>query len=86
MTPEETGNWTRPNVKRVHRGRAISRPGRGFSEPELQQAGITMDRARRSEIHMDRRRRTVHPANVDLLRSLLKNGRAAAGDSHGSQE
>ena len=86
MTPEETGNWTRPNVKRVHRGRATSRPGRGFSEPELQQAGITMDRARRLEIHVDLRRRTVYPANVDLLRSLPKNGRAAAGDSHGSQE
>lgn len=86
MTLQETENRTRPNVKRVHRGRAISRPGRGFSEPELQQASITLDKARRLEIHVDLRRRTAHPTNVDLLKSLPKNERAAAGESHGSQE
>lgn len=86
MTPEETGNRIRPYVKRVHRGRPLSRSGRGFSEQELQQAGITMGQARKLEIHVDLRRKTAYATNVDLLKSLPKNGRSGTRESHGGQE
>ncbi len=45
--------------------------GKGYSLGELEQAGITAEQARGLGIAVDRRRRSVHPENVEELRVLL---------------
>ncbi len=47
------------------------RLGRGFSLGELKEAGISITEARKRGIPIDRRRRTVHPWNVEALNKLL---------------
>lgn len=54
---------------RIERG---LREGRGFSLGELREAGITLDLAKRLKIRVDKRRRTVHPWNVEILKKALK--------------
>jgi len=49
------------------------REGRGFSLPELKEAGITLDLAKKLGIYVDRRRRSKHEKNVEYLKSILKN-------------
>jgi len=48
------------------------RPGRGFSLGELREVGLTSEEARRLGLHVDKRRRTVHPWNVEALRNYLE--------------
>ncbi|MDK2371783.1 MAG: ribosomal protein L13e [Candidatus Korarchaeota archaeon] len=47
------------------------RLGRGFSLGELREAGISITEARRKGIPVDRRRKTVHPWNVEALKKLV---------------
>lgn len=44
------------------------RTGRGFSKKEINEAGLTFHKVRMLRLPIDKRRRTVHPGNVQLLR------------------
>jgi large subunit ribosomal protein L13e len=48
------------------------REGRGFSLGELREAGLTPEKARRLGLYVDKRRRTVHPWNVEALRKFIE--------------
>ncbi len=48
------------------------RKGRGFSLPELKEAGITLDVAKKLRIYVDKRRRSKHKENVEYLKKLLE--------------
>ena len=62
-----------PVVRRkLKDGRIIEREGRGFSINELREAGITLDQAKKLEIHIDKRRRSCRRENVEALKALLK--------------
>lgn len=54
-------------VVRVRSPRGGWRSGKGFSFGELRAAGLTDREAAHRSIPVDRRRRTVHPANVEAL-------------------
>ena len=54
-----------PHVKS---GKRI-RVGRGFSTKELDQAGLSVQEARRNGIRVDVRRKTAHDGNVSALKS-----------------
>jgi large subunit ribosomal protein L13e len=49
------------------------RGGRGFSRGELKEAGTTIKQALQSGIAVDRRRRSVHNENVELLKTQLQS-------------
>lgn len=54
------------------------RKGRGFSLGELNEAGVSLEEARRLGIYVDKRRSTVHPENVEVLgdlADLIRQGR-----------
>ncbi len=48
------------------------RKGKGFSLPEIREAGITIDIAKKLGIYIDMRRRSKHKENVELLKKILK--------------
>ncbi|MCE4601302.1 MAG: 50S ribosomal protein L13e [Desulfurococcales archaeon] len=54
-----------------------TRKGRGFSLGELKEAGLTPTEARKLGIRVDKRRKTVHPWNVEALKEYLKRIREA---------
>ncbi|MHA1237872.1 MAG: ribosomal protein L13e [Candidatus Odinarchaeia archaeon] len=54
------------------------RKGRGFSLSELKEAGLTVDIAKRLGIPIDRRRRTLHPENVELLKDYVMEEQISA--------
>ncbi len=58
----------RPIVK--HKG--VTREGRGFSLKELEEAGLTIDKAKKLNIAIDKRRSSLRKENVEKLRELLK--------------
>lgn len=47
------------------------RSDKGFSSGELEAAGLTLTEATERSIPIDRRRRTLHPANADAIRNML---------------
>ena len=49
------------------------RNGKGFSFGELQDAGLTVQRATDQSIQIDRRRRSSHPANIETIRRMLND-------------
>ncbi|HUV97899.1 MAG TPA: ribosomal protein L13e [Candidatus Paceibacterota bacterium] len=49
------------------------RGGRGFSRGELKEAGTTIKQALQAGINVDRRRRSVHKENVELLKTQLQS-------------
>ncbi len=49
------------------------REGRGFSIGELKEAGLTLERAKRLGLRIDKRRRSVHSWNVKVLKELVKS-------------
>jgi predicted flap endonuclease-1-like 5' DNA nuclease len=48
------------------------RPGRGFSRGEVRQAGISGYQIKVMGVRVDKRRKSVHPANVERLREMAK--------------
>ncbi len=55
------------------------REGRGFSVGELRASGLTVREAEELGLPVDRRRRSVHSWNVDLLRRLRPNAERSEG-------
>ena len=54
-------------VSRVMQARGGWREGKGFSCGELRGAGLTVEKARRGSISIDKRRRSTHQGNIDTL-------------------
>lgn len=46
------------------------REGRGFSLGEIKRAGLTPHEAKRLGIYVDKRRKTLHPINVQTLKGF----------------
>ena len=67
-TPVENGFF--PLVRDA---RGNWRPGKGFSRSELQEASLSLSKATRLRIRVDKRRRNAHPMNVEILEKA-KNG------------
>ncbi|MBS7642733.1 MAG: ribosomal protein L13e [Candidatus Bathyarchaeia archaeon] len=61
----------RPIVKSP--GRKTFRIGRGFSLGELAEVGLSIDKARRLGIAVDRRRKTVRRENIEALRTYIES-------------
>lgn len=62
-----------PIVVRYVLGKFKTRQGRGFSEAELKEAGISISQARRLLIRVDPRRRSKIDENVRALKAWLEN-------------
>jgi len=60
-----------PIVKRRLGIRQINRLGRGFSLKELEEAGLSVDEARKLGLYVDLRRKTSHPENVQALKEII---------------
>ncbi len=56
------------------------REGEGFSVGELRAAGLTLKEAEDLGLRVDRRRRSVHSWNVELLRKLRLNAGRSEGE------
>lgn len=48
------------------------RIGRGFSLGELKEVGLSVKEAMKLGIYVDRRRKSVHKENIDILKEFLK--------------
>jgi large subunit ribosomal protein L13e len=55
------------------------REGKGFSVGELRAAGLTLKEAEELGLRVDRRRRSVHSWNVELLRRLRLYAQRSGG-------
>ncbi|RLE56977.1 MAG: 50S ribosomal protein L13e [Candidatus Methanomethylicota archaeon] len=47
--------------------------GRGFSKGEVMEAGISISEARRMKLRIDKRRRSKHQENIEILKKLVSN-------------
>ncbi|MDG6934776.1 MAG: ribosomal protein L13e [Nitrososphaerota archaeon] len=63
----------RSNVKGLFRSLPKIRQGKGFSVSEIKEAGLTIDLATRMRLFVDRRRRSSHKENVEMLKTALKD-------------
>lgn len=63
----------RPDVKGLFRLLPKIRQGKGFSLNEIKEAGLTVDLASRMRLFIDRRRRSSHKENVEMLKTALKD-------------
>gem|GEM_PF-310129 len=59
-----------PMVMKAYGGDVKQRVAKGFSYSELKAAGVTKERALRSGLRVDSRRKTSHEQNVKLLESI----------------
>ena len=66
---------TRPTVLR-NDGKEVE--GKGFSPEELKKAGSSLTEAVRYHIPVDPRRKTAHDKNVETLKPILEEKKAAA--------
>jgi large subunit ribosomal protein L13e len=48
------------------------RKGRGFSLGEIKKVGLTLGEAERLGIYVDKRRKTIHQENIEVLRDLVE--------------
>ena len=63
-----------PGEKPIARVRRVGggwKPGKGFSYGELRVAGLTAASAARRSIPIDRRRRSTHQANIEMIGGLI---------------
>ncbi|MHA1835652.1 MAG: ribosomal protein L13e [Candidatus Odinarchaeia archaeon] len=60
----------RPKVK-YPKNKLAMREGRGFSLGELKEANLNVHMLKLRKIPVDRRRRTVHKENIELLKTLF---------------
>jgi len=60
------------NVEAVVRRRGKTRSGKGFSQDELSEVGLSPRQALRLGVPIDARRRSKHRENVEALRKYLK--------------
>lgn len=58
-------------VVRKIKGLVKKRFGKGFSLGELRQVGLTVHKARKLGLYVDRRRKTVYEENIKRLKALL---------------
>ncbi len=72
---------SRPTIARIHKGKALVRPGKGFSRAEVRQAGISIAQAKKLQVRFDLRRKTVYQSNVDLLMTTAGELREASSES-----
>lgn len=70
--PPSYGPAPAAGVSSRHGGEMHEREGRGFSFGELESAGVTMGTARREELRLDVRRRSVVVDNVEKLKAWLE--------------
>ena len=54
------------------------RSGRGFSPEELKKAGLNPTEAKRLEIPVDKRRKTVHDQNVEAIKAYAEKKKVEA--------
>jgi len=54
------------------------RSGRGFSAEELEKAGLNLAEAKRLEIPVDKRRKTVYDQNVEAVKVYVETKKAEA--------
>jgi len=57
------------------------RVGKGFSLGELREAGLTPADAKRLGIYVDKRRKSVHPWNVEILKKLARGEPVEEGEA-----
>jgi len=62
----------------INRKDGKQRAGKGFSSEELGKAGLTLAEAKRLEIPVDKRRRTVHDVNVEVVKAYAGKRKAEA--------
>jgi large subunit ribosomal protein L13e len=55
-----------------------TRSGKGFSQEELKKAGLNPAEAKKLEIPLDKRRKTVHDRNVKALKAFAEKAKAKA--------
>jgi len=60
------------SIEPIVRRRARERTGRGFSIPELAEAGLNTGEARQLGVPVDQRRGTSHKVNIETLKNLVK--------------
>lgn len=63
----------RPSVKGTYGLLSRNRPGKGFSLGEIREAGLTINLATKLKLFIDRRRKSMHNENVEMLRAALKD-------------
>ncbi len=61
----------RPTIQARTTGGHKAREGRGFSLDEIKRAGLNLQEAKRQGIPLDKRRRTVHLQNVQIIKGYL---------------
>jgi ribosomal protein L13E len=54
------------------------RSGRGFSREELKKAGLNTAEAKKLEIPVDKRRKTAHDQNVEIIKAYAGKEKAKA--------
>jgi large subunit ribosomal protein L13e len=65
-------SFLKPIVKGKFRLSSKIRPGKGFSLSELRMAGLSLSLASKLKILVDRRRKSFHQENIDVLKSALQ--------------
>lgn len=51
---------------------SVTRRGRGFSELELAEVGLSLQKAMTLRLPIDPKRNTKHTHNIDILKDLLR--------------
>ena|GEM_PF-334360 len=65
----------KPIIYKPATGKMEVRIGRGFSIGELKEVGLSEKEARKLGIYVDRRRKSIHNENIEILRKFLEEVR-----------